>query len=162
RHTRSKRDWSSDVCSSDLIGRRFTFNTAFAANMELCNAIAHFEADDAEAAAIRQEALEAVVKMLAPVIPHVCDELWRALGHEDLLLDAAWPHVDRDALQRDVLQIVVQGNGKMRGRLEVGADSSETDIVAAALAEPNVQRFVNGQPIRKRICVPGKLMNLVI
>src|SRR5699024_7759697 len=119
----------------DDIGRRYTFNTAIAANMELCNAIGRFEGDDAEAAAVRQEALEAVVRMLAPVIPHVCDALWRELGHGDLLLDAPWPQVDEDALKRDTLQIVIQVNGKMRGKIDVAADSARNAIEAAALAE---------------------------
>ena len=146
----------------DDIGRRYTFNTAIAANMELCNAIGKFSGTDAEAAALRQEALEAVVRMLAPVIPHVCDELWHALGHADLLLDAPWPQVDAAALERDTLQVVVQVNGKMRARVEVAADSDRDTMAEAALAEANVQRFVADLPIKKTIVVPGKLVNIVV
>ncbi len=146
----------------DDVGRRYTFNTAIAANMELCNALARFGAEGVQAQALRQEALEAVVKMLAPIIPHVCDELWRLLGHDDMLLDVAWPQADDSALQRDTLQIVVQANGKMRGRIEIGADSDKEAIETAARAEPNVLRFLDDRPVKKSIVVPGKLVNLVV
>src|SRR5699024_6254552 len=116
--------------AGDDIGRRYTFNTAIAANMELCNTLGKFDASGPQGQTLRQEALEAVVRMLAPIIPHVCDVLWRALGHDDLLLDASWPQADAQAMQRQTLQIVVQVNGKMRGRIEVAADADRDTIEA--------------------------------
>jgi len=147
---------------SDDVGRRYTFNTAIAAVMELCNAIGRFEDDSDAGCAVRQEALEAVVKMLAPIVPHICHELWAALGRETALLDETWPAHDPDALVQESVQIVVQVNGKVRGRIEVAADADESSVEAAALAEPNVARFVADKAIRKRIVVPNKLVNLVV
>lgn len=147
----------------DDIGRRMTFNTAIAAVMELCNALGRL--DDAPAPdlqAVRQEALDTVVCMLAPIAPHICDVLWRELGHDELLLDVAWPAVDEAALTRNTLTLVVQVNGKVRARIEVAAEADRDSVAAAAEADANVQRFVDGQPIRKTIVVPGKLVNLVV
>jgi len=146
----------------DDIGRRMTFNTAIAAIMELCNALGRVDAADTAQHAVRQEALEAIVKMLAPIAPHVCDALWSELGHDALLLDVAWPGADESALVRDTLTLVVQVNGKVRSRIEVAADADRDSIAAAAHADANVARFVDGQPIRKTIVVPGKLVNLVV
>ena len=146
----------------DDIGRRYTFNTAIAAVMELCNALGRFDDTSPGGRAVMQEALEAVVCMLAPIVPHVCDALWRALGRDDELLDARWPEHDPGALAVARAEIVVQVNGKVRGRIEVPAEADEASIEAAALAEPNVARFVADKTIRKRIVVPGKLVNLVV
>ncbi|MDA3919261.1 MAG: leucine--tRNA ligase [Salinisphaera sp.] len=147
----------------DDIGRRMTFNTAIAATMELCNALGRVEDPPAvDLQAVRQEALEAVVKMLAPIAPHVCDTLWRALGHDDLLLDVSWPTVDEAALARDTLTLVVQVNGKVRARIDVPADADRDTVAASAQADANVVRFVDDRPIRKTIVVPGKLVNLVV
>ncbi|MES1943387.1 leucyl-tRNA ligase [Salinisphaera sp. PC39] len=146
----------------DDIGRRYTFNTAIAAVMELCNTLGRFQDDSPGGRAVMQEALEAVVCMLAPIVPHVCHALWRALGRDDELLDAPWPEHDPGALAVARAEIVVQVNGKVRGRIEVPAEADEASIEAAALAEPNVARFVADKTIRKRIVVPGKLVNLVV
>ena len=147
---------------SNDIGQRYTFNTAIAANMELLNELARFEDASAQGRALLQEALEFVVLMLSPIVPHVAQELWRALGHEGLVVDQAWPQADPDALVKDSVELVVQVNGKMRGRVSVAADAGRDDIQAAALAEPNVQRFVADKSLRKVIVVPGRLVNLVV
>ena len=146
----------------DDIGRRYTFNTAIAAVMELCNALGKVDGNDAPAHAVRQEALEAVVTMLAPVTPHVCDTLWRALGHDDLLLDVAWPKADANALTRERLTLVVQVNGKLRARIDVAADADRDTVAEAARAESNVVRFVDGRAIKKTVVVPGRLVNIVV
>jgi len=147
---------------TDDVGRRHTFNTAIAAVMELLNQINRFEAGGPGDRAVVQEALEHCVVMLSPMVPHICHRLWRDLGHEGAVIDAKWPAVDESALGADSLQIIVQVNGKLRARVEVPADIDEGKLRERALAEPNVQRFVSGQPIRKLIVVPGKLVNVVV
>jgi leucyl-tRNA synthetase len=109
-----------------------------------------------------QEALESVVLMLAPMTPHVCHVLWRELGHADDVIDARWPTCDPDALTRETVDIVVQVNGKLRGRVSVAADASRDAIERAALADANVQKYVENQPVKKVVIVPGKLVNVVV
>jgi leucyl-tRNA synthetase len=151
---------------SDDIGRRYTFNTAIAAVMELVNALYKFEGSpdsgSPQGRAVMQEALEAVVLLLSPIVPHVCHRLWHALGHDDAVLDRPWPAADPGALARERVRLVVQVNGKLRGQVEVAADAGQAELQAAALADDNVQRFVAGKPLRKCIVVPGKLINLVV
>jgi leucyl-tRNA synthetase len=146
----------------DDIGRRYTFNTAIAAVMELMNRVARFEVRNAADRAVVQEALEAAVLMLSPIVPHICHRLWLDLGHDTPVVDESWPEADPEALVEDRLSIVVQVNGKLRARLEVPASISEDDLREAALAEANVQRFIADRPIRKLIVVPGKLVNVVV
>ena len=147
---------------SDDIGRRYTFNTAVAASMELLNAVNRLDDTSATGRAVVHEALEAVVLMLSPIVPHVCHALWQELGHEDALIDQGWPQVDDDALVADLIEVVVQVNGKLRGRLSVPADADNDTVSAQALADPNVQRFVGEDAIRKIIVVPGRLVNIVV
>ena len=147
---------------SDDFGRRQTFNTAIAAVMELLNEVGKL-ADRAtpQGLAVEREALESAVLMLCPIIPHACHALWQALGRGDNLLDAPWPKVDEDALEKASVLIIAQVNGKVRSRLELPANVSKEDIEAAALKDENVQKFIDGQTIRKVIVVPGKLVNIV-
>lgn len=147
---------------SDDLGRRHTFNTAIAANMELINALAKFNDDSDNAQAIRQEALDAIVLMLAPIVPHICQQLWRHLGHDRNLMEESWPVVDSSALRLDTLEIVVQVNGKLRSKLSVPAKASKEAVEAEALADDNIQRFIDGKPVRKVIVVPNKLVNIVV
>ena len=147
---------------TDDMGRRFTFNTAVAASMELLNAVNKFDDSSAAGRAVVNEALEAVVLMLSPIVPHICHELWAALGHDTALVGARWPVVDESALQADLVEIVVQVNGKLRGKVSVSADADDETISKAAMADPNVQRFVAGQEVRKLIVVPGRLVNIVV
>ncbi len=147
---------------SDDIGRRHSFNTAVAAAMELLNAIGRFDDTSPAGRAVVREALDAVVLMLSPMVPHICEALWNALGHTDALIDQPWPAFDASALAQDTVELVVQVNGKLRGRIGVAADADKDAIVALALADPNVQRFVADQSIRKTIVVPGRLVNIVV
>ncbi len=145
----------------DDVGRRRTFNTAIAAVMELCNAMARFEDTSAQGRAVRQEAYESVVLMLAPIVPHISHVLWQALGHSSDVVDQSWPSFDAAALERDEVELVVQVNGKLRGRVRVPAEAQRGAVEEAALGEANVQRFVAGKAIRRIIVVPGKLVNVV-
>ncbi|HEY9199144.1 MAG TPA: leucine--tRNA ligase [Gammaproteobacteria bacterium] len=147
---------------SDDMGRRYTFNTAIAAVMELINAIAKFDDTSAQGRAVVQEALEAVTLLLAPIVPHAAHALWQELGHSGAVVDAAWPEVDRDALVQSEIELVVQVNGKVRGRVKVPAEADNAAVEAQALADENVQRFIDGKPIRKLIVVPKKLVNIVV
>ena len=145
----------------DDVGRRRTFNTAIAAVMELCNALARFDDRSQQGRALLQEAYEAVVRLLAPIVPHACQVLWRALGQPGELVDERWPEADPAALEREAVELVVQVNGKLRGRVQVPSDADRAAVEQAALAEDNVQRFVAGKAIRRIIVVPGKLVNVV-
>jgi leucyl-tRNA synthetase len=147
---------------TDDIGRRRTFNTAIASVMELMNAIARYPVADGQDRAVVQEALEIAVVSLSPIIPHVTHVLWRELGHRTALIDEPWPEVDEAALEQATLELVVQVNGKLRARITVAADADESRAREAALADPNVQKFLGAAPIRKVIVVPGKLVSIVI
>jgi leucyl-tRNA synthetase len=146
----------------DDIGRRRTFNTAIAAVMELLNALTRFPDRSPQGRAVLQEALELVVLALSPVVPHAAQAMWRALGHATLVVDERWPEADPSALVQDTVEIVVQVNGKLRGRIAVAAGADESVAREAALADPGVAKFVAGQPVRKLIYVPGKLVNVVV
>jgi leucyl-tRNA synthetase len=147
---------------SDDMGRRYTFNTAVAASMELLNAVIRFEGSSAQGPAVVREALEAVVLFLSPIVPHICHELWTVLGHETAVVDERWPTFDEAALEQDNVEIVVQVNGKLRARITVAADADKEVIAAKALADENVLRFVGGKEVRKTIVVPGRLVNVVV
>ncbi len=147
---------------SDDIGRRHSFNTAVAAAMELLNAINKLTDQSEAGRAVAREALDAVVIMLSPMVPHICHTLWQTLGHETALVDERWPEVDESALELDQVEVVVQVNGKLRGRVTVPVDVSKDALQAQALADANVQRFIDGKAIRKVIVVPGRLVNIVV
>jgi leucyl-tRNA synthetase len=147
---------------TDDIGRRRTYNTAIAAVMELLNALARFAPVSAQDRAVMQEALEIAVLCLSPIIPHVTHVLWRELGHDRALIDEAWLPVDAQALQSATVEMVVQVNGKLRGRITVAVDAEERTVREAALADANVRKFIGDAPVRKLIVVPGKLVNVVV
>ncbi len=147
---------------TDDMARRHTFNTAIAANMELVNALNKFEDDSNQGLAVRQEVLEAIVLMLAPIIPHASQQLWNELGHDNDIVVATWPTVDESALQQETIDMVVQVNGKLRGKLSVAATASKEQIEALALADEAVQRFIGDKPLKKLIVVPQKLVNIVV
>ena len=144
------------------MGVRIIFNTAIAANMELVNTLSKFTDDSDNAKAIRQEALEAIVLMLAPIVPHICHQLWLDLGHQEPLVTASWPQVDESALEQDSIELVVQVNGKLRGKISVSAQASSEEIQALALSDEQAIRFIDGKTIRKVIVVPNKLVNIVV
>jgi leucyl-tRNA synthetase len=147
---------------TDDVERRKQFNTAIAAIMELMNALAKLEGADPRTRAVKQEALEASVLMLAPIVPHICRSLIKALKPGACLVGSPWPGVDEAALVRDEIELMLQVNGKLRGKLRVAADAGKDAIEAATLASPDVQRFMDGQPAKKVVVVPGRLVNVVV
>lgn len=147
--------------ASDDIGRRFTFNTAIAAAMELTNALGRFDSASEQGRAVQQEGLETIVLILAPIVPHIAHRLWHELGHAGAAVDAAWPAVDEAALQRDAVDLVVQVNGKLRGRIQVAVDTGQEAIRELALSDDNVRRFTDGKRIERVIVVPNRLVNVV-
>ena len=147
---------------TDDIERRQTFNTAIAANMELMNALAKLDERSDITQQIRQEALEAIVLMLAPIVPHICHVLWFELGHKQAVIDAAWPSVDTDALAQENVPMVVQVNGKKRGQVSVPVDASDDIVQKLALSDAVIAKYLDGKTARKVIVVPGRLVNIVV
>ena len=147
---------------SDDIGRRQTFNTAIAAVMELMNKLTRAPLENEQDRAVMAEALSAVVRMLYPITPHICFELWKALGNESNIDHAEWVKADEAAMVEDEKLIVVQVNGKVRGKVTVAADAGEETVKTVAFADENVKKFTDNTQIVKVIYVPGKLLNVVV
>lgn len=147
---------------SDDIGRRQTFNTAIAAVMELMNKLTKASLDSEQDRAVMAEALSAVVRMLYPITPHICFELWQDLGNESAIDTAEWVKADEAAMVEDEKLIVVQVNGKVRGKVTVAADADEDTVKTIAFADENVKKFIDNQHIVKVIYVVGKLLNVVV
>ncbi|MCU0934371.1 MAG: class I tRNA ligase family protein, partial [Thiobacillaceae bacterium] len=146
------------------IEERFHFNTAISAVMELFNAMAALEVAPAGPAkvGVMRLALESLTLMLAPIVPHIAEELWAALGRPQSVLLAAWPEWREDAIERDTILIVVQVNGKLRSRITAAVDADEEAVKQMALADENVRKFVQERPVRKVVVVKNKLVNLVV
>ena len=133
---------------------RLSYNTAIAAMMEYMNVLRRGERKP------RREEVEAVVQLVAPFAPHTAEELWERLGHSDSVFDAGWPSFDPAFVEEEKVELAVQVNGKMRGRLSVQRDISQDEALALAMAEGSISKFVNGSP-RKVVFVPGRLLNIV-
>ena len=147
---------------SDDVGRRQTFNTAIAAVMELSNHLGRFEDRSPQGRAVMDEAWKAVVRLMAPITPHICDCMWEMLGETSSVVNTAWPEVDESARVRDLITLVVQINGKLRARIELPPGSDEEQAMSAALAESNVTRHTDGKTIRKVIYISDRLLNIVV
>ena len=147
---------------SDDIERRQTFNTAIAAVMELLNSITKFVDASDQGRAVMREALQTAIQLLSPIVPHMTHQLWTELGHTTDLLNSPWPSFDESALVRSSIEMVVQVNGKVRAKIDVAADADQDTILHTALGMENVQKFMDGKAIRKKIVVPGKLVNIVV
>lgn len=147
---------------NDDIGRRYTFNTAIAAVMEMINVLMKLDETDQTNRAILQEGLENTLLLLAPIVPHITQALWTEIGKDGLIMDATWPAVDQDALIKDEIEIIIQVNGKLRGKIMVSLNSSNEKIKDLALSNENAIRFIDGKQIKKTIVIPGKLVNIVI
>ena len=150
----------------DDYGRRLQFNTAIAAVMELLNqydaCVRNGDCSSAEGRAVAQEVLEAAVRLLWPIVPHISEALWQELRPGTALWDAAWPQVDEAALVKSEIEIMVQVNGKLRGKITVAADAPKDALEAAALATEGAVKFMEGKPAKKVIVVPGRLVNIVV
>ena len=148
------------------VENRFHFNTAISAVMELVNSLYPMEEKkkdlDPRGAAVMREAVEAVVILLSPFVPHVCEELWQVLGHRDSVTKVSWLTYDEQALRDEEVLMVIQVNGKLRSRITVGVHASEAEVKQAVLANERVQEILQGQSIKKFVLVPKKLVNLVI
>ncbi len=150
---------------SDDIGRRYAFNTAIAALMELLNAVGRFDDASDQGRAVRHEALEAMVLLLNPVTPHICHALWQVLGHKigpGPLDDQPWPRAETAALAKDTVTLAIQVNGRLRGTIDVPVSAPREEIERLALLEPKVADFVGGATPKKVIVVPGKIVNIVV
>jgi leucyl-tRNA synthetase len=109
-----------------------------------------------------KEALQTVVILLSPFAPHIAEELWKGLGNPSSILKAAWPVHDEGIIKAERMTLVIQVNGKLRGKMEVPADLQEEAIKQRALADPKIQSLTSGKPVRNVIYVPGRLVNIVI
>ena len=147
---------------SDDIGRRYTFNTAIAAIMELSNKLQKASLATELDRAVMQEAVLALLQMLNPITPHVAQYLWAQLGQNNSIEQTPWPQADAAAMVEDEKLVVVQVNGKVRGKVTVAADADQDSVLAAAKTDDNVNRHLEGVTVRKVIYVPGKLLNLVV
>ena len=137
------------------------FNTVVAACMKIMNVLPNVTAGGAHGAVIN-EGFSMVLRLLSPIAPHISHVLWRDLGYGDDVLNASWPVVDESALVRDTIELVVQVNGKLRSKVSVPAAADKAAAEAAAMADENVQRFIEDKEIAKVIVVPGKLVNIVV
>ena len=144
------------------MGVRTIFNTAIAANMELLNTLAKFTHESNNSKAIRHEILEAIAIMLSPIVPHICDQLWRDLGHDNAIVSESWLSIDESALVQDSLELMVQVNGKLRGKITVTASATNAEIETIALSDTAILKFIDGQTVKKVIIVAGKLVNIVV
>jgi leucyl-tRNA synthetase len=148
------------------IENRFHFNTAISAVMELVNRIYQNEEwlkkTDRCALGVLREAVESTILLLSPIVPHICEELWGMLGHADSLTKTPWPKYDAEALKDEEVLIVIQVNGKLRGRIRVGVHASPEEVQEAVLGNPRVRELIKGQAIKKFISVPRKLVNIVV
>ena len=129
--------------------------------MELSNEIASFKDASIHGRSLKQEALEGIVLMLAPILPHVCHALWKTLGHTNPVHKESWPSVDLNALKRDTIELIVQVNGKKRATISVSSQAENNTIEDTALENENVKRFIEDKKIIKKIVVPGRLVNIV-
>ncbi len=147
---------------SDDFGVNQKFNTAVAAVMELLNEVTRNADRSSESGlAVEREALEAALLLLAPIVPHITHVLWQNLGKDEPILNQAWPTFDESALKKDSIELVVQVNGKVRAKMQASAEASNDELERKALANENVQKFIEGKMIKKVIVVPNKLVNVV-
>ena len=146
----------------DDFGRRHSFNTAIATMMELNNLVSRYADTSQQGMAVKQEAIEIMVKCLSPVMPHVCHHLWFLLGGKNAVVDSQWPEVDESALIQERVQIIAQVNGKLRAKIMAPLDSDNQAVQEIALSDEKIVKFTMDKQIIKVIVVPNKLINIVV
>lgn len=149
---------------SEDIGNRYQFNTAIAAIMELVNEIYSLKDNlikTENGKAVLSSSISTVIALLSPITPHICEEFWQDLGLEGTVSEQPWPEYKEEALEKDVLTIVIQINGKLRGKIDVPSSASKEEIEKLAATEPSIQKHLDGLTIRKIIVIPQKLVNIV-
>jgi leucyl-tRNA synthetase len=148
------------------IEQRFHFNTAISAVMELVNAIYHYRSEhngyDPQAFSVLRSAVNTAIVLVSPMVPHIADEMWEALGHKKSVVHEPWPRWDEEAAAEEEQLIVVQVNGRLRNRIHVSPSASREEIKEAALADERIKKFIGGKPVRKVVVVPGRLVNVVV
>jgi leucyl-tRNA synthetase len=127
--------------------------------MKILNALERLPEEDTAA---DEEGMSILIRLLSPITPHIAHHLWRELGFGEDVMNAPWPQPDKEALEQDEVELVVQVNGKLRGSIRVPKAADRAAIEGLALANPNVQRFVAGHNVKKVVVVPGRLVNLVV
>ena len=150
---------------TDDIEQRFHFNTAISAVMELVNAIYQFRSEhghDPETFPVLRFAVETAVTLISPMVPHIADEMWEALGHDRSVVREPWPQWDEEAVAEEMQLIVVQVNGKLRNRIYVSPTASKEDIERAVLSDERIRTFIGDKPVRRVVVVPGRLVNVVL
>jgi leucyl-tRNA synthetase len=150
---------------TDDIEQRFHFNTAISAVMELVNAIYQFRSENGHAPetfSVLRFAVDTAVVLISPMVPHIAEEMWQALGHARSVVQEVWPKWDEEAVEEDMQLIVVQVNGRLRNRIYVSPSASDEEVEKAALADERIKTFIGDQPVRKVVVVPGRLVNLVL
>ncbi|MEM5818411.1 MAG: class I tRNA ligase family protein, partial [Desulfitobacterium hafniense] len=144
------------------VGARFNFNTAVSAIMELVNALYLYKEQPQVNLAVAREALESILILLAPFAPHITEEIWSELGHEDSIHSREWPQVDEEALVQEEVTVVLQINGKVKERIQVPAQISAAELEAQVRQLPRLGEWTQGKQILKIVTVPGKLVNVVV
>ena len=147
---------------SDDIGRRYTFNTAIAAVMELVNELNAFDIKDDVDKKVAKEAIRAVILLLSPIVPHICNRLWLDLGYDSSIIDENWPTHEPELMVQDTVEIVIQVNGKLRSKLSIDQSIDDKSLEALVLMDEKIKKHTDGKEIKKIIIVPKKLVNIVI
>jgi len=148
--------------TADDYGRRLAFNTVVSSVMKMINAVADFDDQSAQGRAVVREALNAAVLVMSPITPHICHELFKELNEGQVIEDASWLETDQSALTKKVVEMVIQVNGKLRGKIEISPGQDQADVESEARLLDNVSKFMLGKTIRKTIFVPDKLINFVV
>ena len=144
---------------------KYQFNTVVAAGMKIINTIQPLQeniTEDENKAMVYADSVQIMLRLLAPIVPHICHSLWSGLGYANDITEAGWPQVDEAALVSDSISLVLQVNGKLRGRVEVPSSADKVQIETTALQDENVRRHVEDKQIVKIVVVPGRLVNIVV